>query len=256
MRRLLAALAALLLLVVGSVVLLAYVHGADARALAGAHPVQVLVADQRIPEGTSGDALDGMVRTEIVPAKTALAGRVVNLASLSGRVSTVDLQPGEQLLFSRFTRPGDLQAPGTVDVPTGLQEVSVLLEPQRAAGGRLTAGDTVGVYLSQVLQDGTGQTSAVLHRVLVTQVQGAPTPVDPAAGSGSKTSTSTSNQAAASAAPASSLMVTLALSAKDGETVVFGAEHGTLWLSLEPEGADTTGTRVLTPGTIYTEVPR
>jgi pilus assembly protein CpaB len=256
MRRLLAAFAALLLLVVGSVVLLAYVHGADARALAGVRTVDVLVADELIPEGTSGDQLAKLVRTEVVPAKTAVTGRVTDLASLAGEVATVDILPGEQLLAGRFARPDDLQAPGTVEVPAGLQEVSVLLEPQRAAGGRLTAGDTVGVYLSQVLQDGTGQTSAVLHRVLVTQVQGAPTPVDPAAGSGSKTSTSTSTQAAASAAPASSLMVTLALSAKDGETVVFGAEHGTLWLSLEPEGADTTGTRVLTPGTIYTEVPR
>src|SRR4051812_8820219 len=155
MRRILAAFAALVLLVVGGVVLLAYVHGADARALAGARPVQVLVADQRIPEGTSGDALESIVRTEIVPAKTALPGRVVNLSSLSGRVATVDVQPGEQLLFARFTRPGDLQAPGTVTVPAGLQEVSVLLEPQRAVGGRLAAGDKVGVVVSLKLPDGT-----------------------------------------------------------------------------------------------------
>src|SRR3954469_3995273 len=81
MRRLLAAFAALLLLVVGSVVLLAYVHGADARALAGVRTVEVLVAVKRIPEGTSGDALDGLVRRELVPVKTAVSGRVVNLSS-------------------------------------------------------------------------------------------------------------------------------------------------------------------------------
>ena len=246
MRRLLAAFAALLLLVVGSVVLLAYVHGADARALAGAHPVAVLVADERIPEGTSGDALDGMVRTEIVPAKTALAGRVVNLTSLSGRVATVDLQPGEQLLFSRFTRPGDLQAPGTVDVPDGLQEVSVLLEPQRAVGGRLAAGDKVGVLVSQTLQDGTTATHAVLHDVLVTQVQGAPAPVDPAAAKDDPATAS-----AGTAAPSASLMVTVAVNAAQAEAVVFGVEHGTIWLSLEPDGAQTGGTDVVTPDTIY-----
>jgi pilus assembly protein CpaB len=245
MRRLLAALAALLLLVVGSVVLLAYVHGADARALAGARPVEVLVADERIPEGTSGDALDGMVRTETVPAKTALAGRVVNLSSLSGRVATVDLQPGEQLLFSRFTRPGDLQAPGTVDVPDGLQEVSVLLEPQRAVGGRLAAGDTVGVVVSEQLQDGTPATHAVLHKVLVTQVQGAPAPADPSANEDPATASS------GTPAPSASLMVTLAVSAAQAEAVVFGIEHGTIWLSREPEGAQTGGTDVITGGNIY-----
>jgi pilus assembly protein CpaB len=249
MRRLLAAFAALLLLVVGSVVLLSYVHGADARALAGVRTVEVLVAVKRIPEGTSGDALDGLVRRELVPVKTAVSGRVVNLSSLSGRVATIDLLPGEQLLFNRFSRPADLKAPGTVEVPKGFQEVSVLLEPQRAVGGRLAAGDTVGVYLSQVLQDGTPQTSSVLHRVLVTQVQGAPAaPAQDDSGSGTET--------AASSAPAANLMITLAVLAKDAESVVFGSEHGTLWLTLEPRGADTSGTRVLDSGSIYTGVPR
>jgi pilus assembly protein CpaB len=130
-------------------------------------------------------------------------------------------------------------------VPEGLQEISVLLDPQRTIGGRLAAGDTVGVYLSQVLPDGTGQTSAVLHSVLVSQVQGAPSAPDPDA----ETDT-------AAATPASSLMVTLALSAKDAETVVFGQEHGTLWLSLETTGDDNSGTRVIEPGTVYGGVSR
>jgi pilus assembly protein CpaB len=245
MRRLLAALAALLLLVVGTVVLLAYVHGADARALAGIRTVDVLVADQLIPEGTSGDELDGLVRTETVPAKTALDGRVTDLAALTGRVATVDLLPGEQLLAGRFARPGDLRDPGTVDVPAGLQEVSVLLEPQRAVGGRLAAGDSVGVVVSLTMADGTSATHAVLHRVLVTQVQGAPTPVDPAAQQDPETASS------GTPAPSASLMITLAVNAAQAEAVVFGIEHGTLWLSLEPDGADTGGTDVITPGNIY-----
>jgi len=245
-RRLLAALAALVLLVAGTAVLLAYVRGADARALAGSRPVEVLVVDQLIPEGTSGSDLRDLVRTETVPAKAAVEGRVTELSALRGTVAAVDLQPGEQLLAARFERPDDLQTPGTVAVPAGLQEVSVLLEPQRAMGGRLAAGDTVGVYLSQVLPDGTGQTSAVLHEVLVTQVQGAPAAPDPAA----------DTETAASSAPATSLMVTLAINAKDAETIVFGAEHGSLWLSLETEGVETGGTRVLDPGTIYVGVPR
>jgi len=160
-------------------------------------------------------------------------------------VANVDLQVGEQLLKSRFARPDSLQAPGTVPVPDGLQEISVLLEPQRVIGTRLAAGDTVGVYLSQKLPDGTGQTSAVLHQVLVTQVQGAPAAPDPEA-----------DAEAAAAAPATSLMVTLAVTAKDAETVVFGMEHGTLWLSLETDGDETGGTRVLDPSTIYVGVPR
>ena len=245
-RRLLAALAALVLLVAGTAVLLAYVRGADARALAGSRPVEVLVVDQLIPKGTPASEIRDLVRTETVPAKAAVDGRVEDLSALTGRVAAVDLQPGEQLLAARFERPDDMQAPGTVAVPAGLQEISVLLEPQRTIGGRLAAGDTVGVYLSQVLPDGTGQTSAVLHQVLVTQVQGAPGAPDAEA----------DTETAASTTPVTNLMVTLALNAHDAETVVFGQEHGTLWLSLETEGVETGGTRVIDPGTIYVGVPR
>jgi pilus assembly protein CpaB len=249
-RRILAAFAAILLLAVGSLVLLAYVRGADERALAGVQTVEVLVVDEGIPAGTAGDQLTGLVRTELVPAKVALDSRVTDLADLSGQVASVDLLAGEQLLASRFVRPDDVQVAGTVAVPAGLQEVSVLLEPQRVVGARLAAGDTVGVYLSQVLPDGTGQTAAVLHQVLVTQVQGAPTAPDP------DTEADPETASASSGAPVTSLMVTLAVTAKDAETVVFGAEHGTLWLSLETEGDSTGATRVVDPGTIYVGVPR
>lgn len=246
-RRLLAACAALVLLVAGSLVLLAYVRGADARALAGARPVDVLVVDQPVPAGTSADELASFVTTETLPAKAALRGRVTDLSDLSGQVAAVDLLVGEQLLTSRFQRPQDMQAAGTVAVPEGLQEISVLLTPERVIGARLAAGDTAGVYLSQVLPSGTRQTSAVLHHVLVTQVQGAPTPPDPDAEAGAGEAAGT---------PVGSLMVTLAVSAKDAETVVFGIEHGTLWLSLETEGDDTSGTRVIDENTVYVGVPR
>jgi pilus assembly protein CpaB len=245
-RRLLAAIAALVLLVAGSLVLLAYVRGADARALAGARPVDVLVVGEPVPAGTPAEALGDFLTIETVPAKAALEGRVTDLSDLSGLVASVDLLVGEQLLPGRFTRPEDRQAPGTVAVPAGLQEISVLLEPQRVVGARLSAGDTVGVYLSQASPDGTPQTGAVLHRVLVTQVQGAPAAPDPDA----------EIETVAAGAPAGSLMVTLAVPAKDAETVVFGMEHGSLWLSLESEGDETSGTRVLDPGTIYGGAPR
>jgi pilus assembly protein CpaB len=238
---LLAAFAALVLALAGGVVLVAYVRGADARAAAGLRTVQVLVVAQLVPAGTPADQLADKVDTELVPAKTAVPGRVLHLADLAGKVAAVDLQPGEQLLAGRFKAPGELRAAGTVDVPAGDQEVSVLLEPQRAVGGRLAAGDKVGVYLS--MTDPAATTHAVLHGVLVTQVQGAP-----AAPSGS---TGTETASAGSAAPTGSLLITLAVTAKDAEEVVFGAEHGTLWLSLEPDGADDSGTQVLTPDNVY-----
>jgi pilus assembly protein CpaB len=239
-RRLLAAAAALVLALVGTVVLVAYARGADQRAMAGMSTVQVLVVAQPIAVGTPATDLAALVHTEPLPARAAVPGRVTDLAELAGQVATADLQPGEQLLASRFAPPENLKAPGTVAVPAGKAEVSVLLDPQRAVGGRLAAGDEVGVFLSQ-----ENATHAVLHRVLVTQVQGAPAPVDSAAQADTRTAS------AGSPAPTASLMVTLAVTAEQAEGVVFGAEHGTLWLSLEPDGADLNGTEVITPDNVY-----
>jgi pilus assembly protein CpaB len=242
-RRLLAALAALVLATVGAAVLLAYARGADSRALAGIRTVPVLVVTRPVPAGTAGDRLAGSVRTELLPEKAAAQGRVRSLTALSGKVATVDLEPGEQLLATRFSAPDQLRAPGTVAVPAGKQEVSILLDPQRAVGGRLAAGDEVGIYLSEARADGTGVTHAVLHHVLVTQVQGGTTP----------TPSSGDTQTAAASTPSGNVMVTLAVSAAQAEAVVFGQEHGKLWLSLEPDGADTSHTKVLDPTNVYTE---
>ena len=79
-RRLLAAIAALVLLVAGTFVLLTYVRGADARALAGVQTVEVLVVDELIPEGTPASELSALVRTELLPAMAALADSVTDLA--------------------------------------------------------------------------------------------------------------------------------------------------------------------------------
>jgi pilus assembly protein CpaB len=247
-----AAVVALLLLVVGTAVLVRYVRGADDRALAGVQTVEVLVAAQPIPEGTPGSQLADLVRTELLPAKAALPDRVTDLAELADQVATVDVLAGEQLVTARFSSPDDLPQAGAVEVPEGLQEVSVLLEPQRAVGGRLAAGDEIGVYISMELEgnidedpddEQIGTTYATLHGVLVTQVQGAPTP----AGADGEVETASTG----TAAPSESVMVTLALPARDATKVVFGMEHGTVWLSLEPEGADTSGTEVVNQGNVY-----
>jgi pilus assembly protein CpaB len=243
-RRLLAALAALLLALVGAVVLVAYAKGADARALDGVQTVQVLVVDQPIAKGTAGDDVADLVRLELVPAKAAVPGRVTDLDELDGEVATVDLEPGEQLLAARFADPATLRGGGSVDVPDGDQEISVLLEPQRVIGGRIAAGDAVGVYVSYKTLAGEGLTHGVLHGVLVTQVQGAPAPATDTA----------SDDDTASATPATSLMITLAVTAREAEPIVWGMEHGSVWLSLEPEGADNSGTTVISPENVYTEV--
>jgi len=57
---------------------------------------------------------------------------------------------------------------------------------------------------------------------------------------------STTNGVTPGNAPSGQLLVTLALDAPSVERVVFAAERGSIWLSLEPDNAGSTGDKVVT----------
>jgi pilus assembly protein CpaB len=177
-----------------------------------------------------------------VPAKALPADAVSDPAAISGLVTTVDLVPGEQLLNTRFRDPATSQNPADIPVPAGMQEVSILLEPQRSVGGRLQAGDTVGVFISLgagITKPPTEVTHLTLHKVLVTALHG---------------TSATAGGATPEATPGAAtedVLITLALTAADAEKVVYGQEFGTIWLSDEPSTAGADGTRELTKEGIY-----
>jgi pilus assembly protein CpaB len=234
-RRIIAAVAAVLLAGVGAVLLLGYVGNADRRALAGLKSEDVLVVTKPVPEGTTAEALAKLVSLKPLPATAVAEGALTSLSAISGQVATTELQPGEQVLASRFADPATLAGADDVHVPPGLQQLAVSLDPQRVIGGQLTAGSTVGIFVSLPKDgDSPAQTHLVQHKVLVTKVGGGTASPAPEGGN-----------AAATGADAA-LMVTLAVSSHDAETLVFGAEHGTLWLSLEPADVVVSGTRVVT----------
>jgi pilus assembly protein CpaB len=221
-RRLLAATAATLLAVLGAVVLLGYVHGADARARAGEQLTPVLVVDSEIAPGTAAEALAGSVSVQQVPTRLAAPGSTGDLSSLAGLVTDAALLPGEQVIAGQFVAPAAFLPAGAVAVPAGMVQVSVTLDAQRAVGGILKAGDLVGVQLTSPTAAGDVAVSSVflvLHQVLVTRV------VDPA---------DTSD-------PTAPYLVTLAVSPDDAAQVVRGTTTQAIWLSLETAAPTSAG---------------
>jgi pilus assembly protein CpaB len=235
-RRLIAALAAVLLAVTGGVLLLSYVSHADDRAMAGMQPISVLVAAEALPEGATSDQLAQGVVTRELPAAAVAPGAATNLAQLDGLVSTTALQPGEQLLTARFADPAVLAAARGLVVPKGLQQVSLQLDLPRVLGGHVAAGDTVGVFLS-FKDKGVNYTQLALEKVLVTAVAGGDATGDAEGGGGAQ--------------PTGTMTVTLALDARGAQKVVFAAEHGSVWLSAEPTDAATGSLPVLTQKGLY-----
>ncbi len=219
--RLIAALTALVLAVLGAVLINGYVQGADARALAGVRSLPVLVVVKPVAAGTAGDHLGDSVTTKSIPASAVAAGALTSLTALKGKVASVDLVPGEQLLKSRFVSPSAVQKTGAVAVPKGMQEVTVQLNPDHIVGGKIQPGEKVAVYFSFASTGSAANaiTQLVFQQVLVTDVQGAPAATDPKSGQ---------------AAPTGAELVTLARPAADVQRIVFTAQNGTIWLSSEP----------------------
>ncbi|MFF2244766.1 Flp pilus assembly protein CpaB [Arthrobacter sp. NPDC058130] len=236
-----AGIAALVLAVVGAFLVVSYAQGADARAVQGLEPQDVLVVSKTVPAGTSVETLQPFLATEKLPGTAVAKSALRNLDGLAGKVTAVELLPGEQLVAERLIAPEELKTSGSVEIPVGLQEVSFQLEPQRVVGGRIAAGDHVGVFINLDKEGLEAKpdkqtTQLTIHKVLVTSVQRAPSAEpspQPSAGSAA-TAEDTS-------LPTGSLLLTVAVNDVDATKIVYAAEFAKIWLSKEPLNATDSG---------------
>jgi pilus assembly protein CpaB len=241
--RLLGGVAALLLVIIGSFMLINYVSDADRRAQAALDPTDVIVVKQSVPSGTKSEDLDGYIEVKSVPGGTVAPDAVSSLSDVTGRVTAVDLEPGEQLLSTRLVNPADLITPGSVPVPDGLQEVTVLLAPEAVVGGSLRAGDLVGVYVS--IAGGNPEapeevaTQLIFDQVLVTSIQQAP-PAE-----------TTATPEGTSAVPGGSAFVTLARNSTDATKIIHSAANGNIWLTKQSASTPASDRTVVNTGRVF-----
>jgi pilus assembly protein CpaB len=238
--RLLGGIAALVVAVIGSVLLFNYVQAADRRALANTETQDVLIVSKDVPAGTPANQLSQFVSTRAVPRTAVASDGVKDLTSLDQKVTSVALVPGEQLLSSRLVDANAYLGPARVAVPTGLQEVTLRLGIERVVGGKIQAGDTVGVFISVGDQASGGSgTQQTFHKVLVTAVQfssGAPAQTQSEATQASSTGTLNSDSKNKQEST-DTFLITLARNATDTEKLVYAAEFGKVYLSKEPTDA-------------------
>jgi pilus assembly protein CpaB len=230
-----------------------YVQGADKRALANTETQDVYVIQKEIPAGTPTAKFGNSVIKKSVPKGAIAADSVSSLGDLGSKVSSIEFMPGEQLLTSRMVEPSSLAGPGRVEVPTGLQEVTVKLPIERVVGGHLAAGDTVGMMLSFKADDkapAPDQTSFTFHKVLVTAVQDSSGTISDSGGSAPQNSGGTLNSNKTSGQNGVYL-VTVARSAVDVQKIVYASEFGAIYLSKEPSGATEGATDVMDRGRVF-----
>lgn len=243
--RLIGAILAIVLAVAGTVVLTGYVRTADARAADGAAFVPVYVVTEEIPLGTAAAEISEFITVKQLPAIAAVPGRVTKLTSLAGMVADAALMPGEQLIKARWVDPAKLSARGAVSLPDGMQALTIALPVERIVGGTVEAGDTVGIVVAATVKIGAateeiGVTKQVFHKVLVIDVR-----------EGTQTSPSKDADAETESEPVDEVMVTLARTTPDIEKIVWGQQFGAVWLTIEPEEADESGSIVVDAGDVF-----
>jgi pilus assembly protein CpaB len=248
--RLLGGIAALVVAIIGTVLLVSYVQGADRRALANTETAEVYVVQKDIAAGTAAANFGDSVVKKSVPKSAVASDSVTTLTDVGQKVAAVGLVPGEQLLATRMVDPTQVLGPGRAPVPSGLQEVTVKLTLDRIVGGSLKAGDTVGVILSYAANDKLNvpdQSQLVFNKVLVTAVQNSSGAVAP---DQSATTTETASDGALSSKSSatqanSGYLVTLARPSIDVEKIVHAIEFGKVYLSKESVSSTTDSTGVM-----------
>jgi pilus assembly protein CpaB len=199
-----------------AILVFAAINSARKDSTNAATPVTVLVANQLIPKGSSGQALaEGHVlRTARVGEQTLVPGAITDASQLRDKVATTDVYPGQQISSRTFaTSDGGL----TTRLGATDRAVSIPLDSAHGLVGDIGAGDRVDVLAGFNVQGATGGTRPVMKPlatnvlVLKTDKQGAG-------------SSSNSN-------------VTLRVGAGMATKLAFASENGKIWLVLRPAGA-------------------
>lgn len=258
-RRTVAILIAVILALAAAALVWWYAASVRDEAEKGEGTIAVLVAAQDIPGRTTGEAVveKGLTELADVPERLVAPGALTSEAGLQGRIFTVPVAKGQQIVTAQLGMPETQSL--AFRVKKGMRAVSLPLTRERGVGGVLTAGDRVDV-IATFDYDDLNQALVGLSRVLsVAEAQALlDQGFDPETGRATFTRTllqqveilavdalgpSPSGQLgfgedSAADAPSEPVAV-LMVSPEDAERMVFAQEEGRVWLALVPS-EDTT----------------
>jgi pilus assembly protein CpaB len=206
----------------------------------GGVPTPVLVAEQLIEQGASGDSVgaNGLFKTTDVPRDELKKGAVTDAGTLRGKVAVADILPGQQLTAADFKGAGR----GIVTkLAADQRAIAVPLDSAHGLVGKVGKGDHVDV-LSGFMLNGDGGERPVLRmlmqNVLVLDVPKKASDGGVSGGGGANETSEVTLRVAAEAAP----------------KVAFAADNGKLWLVLRPQnGAKVDRTTLVSLATLLTD---
>jgi pilus assembly protein CpaB len=243
-RRILAILLATVLAALGTLAVLFYVKRADDRAVSDAAAVEVLVAKQRVPAGTTGENIRKRKLVDLIrlPAGSVPKDEVLTEIppELDKLVVTSDLQPRQLLLRGMFSQ--STRSTGGLVIPSGGKvAVSFKVTSAEQVAGYVRPGSEVAVYAEyhaskdgkrMVIGEGTGDLDGAA--ILLPKVE--VIAVGPY-GEGATTTTPLETQAPTKTNQPGKdeVLVTVAVSPEDAAKLIHAAQADAIQLALLTE---------------------
>ncbi len=236
-----------------------YLDSARIRLEADAQPVEVLVAQQDLPVGSTAEQLleNEQIVSTTIPRQYVSDGAVSSSASIEGQVLAFSVSRGEQITAARFKYPAE--AGLSYAVPKDYVAVSVPNNAVKGVSGLVKPGDHVMVIATF---EPTGELSDAITKVVLRKVRVIAVGTDlSTAESGTTASVSSEDQqgrqegtlvgGGQETADEPPGTITLALPPVEAEQLIFAEEKGSVWLALI--GSTTTEVPT-TPGMTYPQV--
>lgn len=167
--RVIAAIAAAVLAIIGIGAVVAYAVGARNAAYDGAEMVKVWRVATDIDANSDSATVKDNVEQVSIPNAAVAKNTIRDLKEIDGLKTVVKLVAGEQLIKDRFDKEG-AKAAADVTVPAGLQEVAVLVDAAAGVSERVDNGVKVGVI--GLVEDGDNKRGRMFaQNILVTDVE-------------------------------------------------------------------------------------
>jgi pilus assembly protein CpaB len=233
-RRIVLIAVAVVLALFGTFAVYSYAHNADERAVAAGRAVKVLIANKRVPAGTSwADAVkNGSVSVQSVPASSVPDGAATSLSSdvSDSAVAQSDIAPGQVVLREAF---GTATAQtGVLAVPKGKIAISVGLNGDADVAGYVGPQSQVIIFVTAALKEPNADTNKQSVAGDSLQVTRTVVPRAEVIATSAAAPTDTVGKVGTSGPATGQVLVTLALSQADAERVIMSQSSGQLYLGL------------------------
>jgi pilus assembly protein CpaB len=219
-RRKVLLLVAAVIAALGTLLVFLYVNAADNRADRRYDAVTVLKAVKQIEPGETAEAAQaaGKIETASVSRQDVLAGAINGLDPIAGKMSMSTIYKGEQIVSTKFGAAGSAAATSALNIPKGKIAISISLDDPARVAGFVNPGNKVAIFYT-----GNAQTRMLLPSVEV--IAAGTTTLTP-------TTTTTATNGTQTVEQLPKTLLTLAVSQKDAEKVIFANKNGALSFAL------------------------